>query len=185
MINEKMLEALNKQVNWELYSSYLYLSMSAYFESAGQRGFASWMKVQVQEELFHAIKFYDYIISRGGRATLLGISQPPAQWDSPLAVFEEVYAHEQKVTALINGLVELASAEKDHASSIMLQWFVTEQIEEEENANAIVQKLNTISGDKGMGLMYMLDQELGRRIFTPPGSQKPPAKKEPASSPAK
>lgn len=172
MINEKMLAALNKQINWEMYSSYFYLSMSSYFESVGLKGCANWMRVQAQEELFHAVKFYDYIISRGGRVTLLTIDAPPAQWPSALKVFEDVYAHEQKVTGLINALVDLALAEKDHATFNMLQWFVTEQVEEEENADAIVQKLRMISGEKGVGLLYMLDRELGQRVFTPPATGK-------------
>ncbi|NYT02157.1 MAG: ferritin [Methanosarcinales archaeon] len=168
MINEKMLAALNRQVIWEMYSAYFYLSMSAYFESTGFRGFANWMRVQAQEELFHAMKFYDYIVSRGGRVTLLQIDQPPEEWASPLKVFEDVLAHERKVTGLISGLVDLAIAEKDHAAWSMLQWFVNEQVEEEENAEEIVKKVRMVGDEKGVGLLYMLDKELATRVFTPP-----------------
>jgi len=112
MINERMLTALNKQVNWEMYSSYLYLSMSSYFESVGLKGFANWMRVQAKEEMFHAEKFYDYIISRGGRQVMLQIDAPPSEWQSALKVFEDVYSHEQKVTGLIHDLVDLSSRHK-------------------------------------------------------------------------
>ncbi|OPX79367.1 MAG: ferritin [Methanosaeta sp. PtaB.Bin039] len=172
MLSAKMLEALNKQVNWELYSSYFYLSMSSYFESANLKGFARWMNAQAKEELFHAMKFYDYIVSRGGRVILAQIDTPPAEWPSALKVFEDVYAHEKKVTGLIHGLMDMAKEEKDHPTEIMLQWFVNEQVEEEENAEAAVSKLKMVSGDKGLGLMYMLDQEMGQRVFTPPSSKK-------------
>jgi len=171
MIKEKMLEPLNKQVNWEMYSSYFYLSMSAYFESLGFKGFANWMRVQAEEELFHAMKIYDYIVSRGGRITLLQIDQPQAEWTSPLKVFEDVLAHEQKVTGLINGLVDLAIQEKDHATWSMLQWFVNEQVEEESNAEEIVQKMRMVSEEKGVGLLYMLDKEMATRVFTPPAKE--------------
>ncbi|MHC4488139.1 MAG: ferritin, partial [Planctomycetota bacterium] len=122
MISKKMEKALNGQLNAELYSAYLYLSMAAYFESADLAGFANWMRVQVQEEQFHAMKFYDYIIERGGRVTLGSIQAPPSDWDSPLAVFEATLTHEQKVTGLINDLVDVARGEKDNASEIFLQW---------------------------------------------------------------
>ena len=171
MINERLLDALNRQVNWELYSSYFYLSMSGYFESTGLKGFASWMRAQAQEELFHAMKFYDYIISRGGRVKLLQIDEPPSEWASPLDVFENVFAHEQKVTGLINALLDLAIEKKDYATQSMLQWFVNEQVEEEANAEEIVQKLRLIQGERGVGLLYMLDKELGQRVFTPPAEK--------------
>jgi ferritin len=166
MIKGKMESALNKQLNAEFYSSYLYLSMSAYFESINIKGFANWMRIQTQEELVHAMKFYDYINERGGRVTLTAVEAPPIEWDSPLAAFEHVYKHEQKVTGLINELVNLSISEKDHASNNFLQWFVAEQVEEESSADAIVQKLKLIGEEHG-GL-FMLDQELGQRIFTPP-----------------
>jgi len=166
MIKEKIQDALNKQLNAELYSSYLYLSMSAHFESVSLKGFANWMRVQAQEELTHAMKFYDYIHERGGRVTLTSIDAPQTQWDSPLAVFEHVYKHEQKVTGLINDLVDLALSEADHATNNFLQWFVTEQVEEESSADEIIQKLKLV-GEASGGLL-MLDQELKQRVFTPP-----------------
>jgi len=168
MLSKRMEEALNQQVNAELYSSYLYLSMSAYFESINLKGFANWMKVQAQEELLHAMKIYDFINERGGRVTLTSIDAPPTEWDSPLAAFEGVYEHECKVTGLINDLVNLALEEKDHASHIFLQWFVTEQVEEEASADEIVQRLK-LMGDARGGL-FMLDRELGQRAFTLPTS---------------
>jgi ferritin len=169
MISEKMQDALNEQVNAELYSAYLYFSMEAYFESVNLPGFANWMRAQTQEEIVHGTKIYDYINERGGRVTLKAIAQPQAEWESPLAVFEAAYAHEQKVTALINDLVNLSLAEKDHATNMFLQWFVNEQVEEEKSADDIVQKLKLVSDAPGG--MYLLDQELGQRVFTPPAAE--------------
>ncbi len=166
MIKEKIQDALNKQLNAELYSAYLYLSMGAYFESIDLGGFANWMRVQAQEELTHALKFYDYIIQRGARVILSSIDEPPSEWESPLAVFEHVYQHEQKVTGLINELVDLAIAEGDHATNNFLQWFVAEQIEEEDSANEVLQKIKLMADAPG-GL-FMLDGELGKRVFNPP-----------------
>lgn len=165
MIKEKVQKELNKQINAEIYSSYLYLSMSAYFESTSMAGFANWMRVQAKEELAHAMKFYDYIKERGGRITLHSINEPPKEWSSALAAFKDAYKHEQKVTAMINELVELAIREKDHATNNFLQWFVTEQVEEEASADEIVQKLKMV-GSTGSGLL-MLDRELAQRVFTP------------------
>jgi len=166
MIGKKMQDAINDQINAELYSSYLYLSMSAYLKSINLSGFANWMRVQVQEELVHAMKFYDYVSARGGIVILKKIEEPPKKWDSPLAVFEHVYKHEQKVTSLINSLVDLAISENDHAANIFLQWYVEEQVEEEESADEVVQKLK-LMGDAGHNL-FMVDQELGKRVFTSP-----------------
>ena len=166
MISKKMQEALNDQVTAEFYSAYLYLAMEAYFESVNLPGFANWMRVQTQEELTHGIKIYDFLNERGGRVTLKAIDQPPSEWASPLAVFEAAYKHEQKVTGLINALVNLAVTEKDHAANSFLQWFVDEQVEEEKSASDIVGKLKLIK-DSPQGL-YMLDQELAQRVFTPP-----------------
>jgi ferritin len=166
MMNQKIQEAFNKQINAELYSSYLYLSMSAYFMSISLTGFANWMRVQAQEELVHVMKFYDFINERGGKVTLTAIDGPPTAWDSPLQAFEDAYNHEQKVTALINGLVDLAIAERDHASNAFLQWFVTEQVEEESSADAVVQQLK-LAGGAGGGI-FMIDRELGQRVFTMP-----------------
>ncbi len=169
MISEKIESAFNEQINAELYSAYLYLSMSAYFKSTNLDGFANWMYVQAQEELMHAMKFYTFIHQRGGRVTLGPVAAPPTHWESPEAVFKEVLAHEQKVTGLIHGLVETALLEHDHAGNIFLQWFVTEQVEEEESANSVLQKLKFLEGAKG-GL-FMIDQELSQRTFTPPGAE--------------
>jgi ferritin len=163
-IGKKVQTAFNKQSNAETYSSHLYGSMSAYFESLNLRGFANWMRVQAQEEMLHASKFYDYIVQRGGRVLLSGIEAPPTEWPSPQAAFDAVLKHEQKVTGLIHGLVELAAGENDHASVNFLQWFVNEQVEEEANATEVVQKLQMLS--KAPGGLYMLDRELGARKFS-------------------
>jgi ferritin len=168
MLKEKVQSALTEQLNWELYSSYLYLSMSAYFLSLNLAGFANWMRVQAQEELVHAMKFYDFINERGGRVMLQGVEAPPTEWSSPLDVFENAYKHEQKVTERINDLVSLALGEGDHATNIFLQWFVTEQVEEEASADEVVQKLKLV-GDAGDGL-FLLDREMGQRVFTPPAA---------------
>lgn len=165
MISEKMQDALNRQINAEIYSSYLYLSMSTYFESVSLRGFAKWTKVQAQEELVHAMKIFNHIVDRGGRVILTSIEAPPTGWDSALEVFENVYNHEQKVTGLIHGLVDLASSLKDHATMNFLQWFVDEQVEEEASADDVVQKVKLV-GDSGAALL-MLDNELGGREFNP------------------
>jgi len=149
MLNPEMEKALNKQVNAELYASYLYLSMSAYFQSANLAGFANWMRIQTQEELVHVMKFYDYIGERGGKVTLGAVDGPPTEWKSPLAAFEQAYAHEQMVTGRINDLVNLAIDERDHATNGFLQWFVTEQVEEEATADGIVQKLKLIGEGDG------------------------------------
>ena len=161
MLSDRMQKALNGQVNAELYSSYLYLSMNAYFKSVNLDGFANWMNAQAQEELMHAMKIYDFINQRGGRAILAAIEAPPAQWDSPLAVFEDTLKHEQKVTGLINGLVDIAIEERDHATQIFLQWFVTEQIEEEESVGNVLEQLKLL-GDAKQGL-FMMDRELATR----------------------
>ncbi|MCK9294748.1 MAG: ferritin [Desulfobulbaceae bacterium] len=166
MLSKNMEKALNEQVNWELYSSYFYLSMSSYFASSNLAGCANWMRVQAQEELFHAIKIYDYINARGGRAVLAAIAQPPAEWKTPLHVFEEVLSHEQKVTALINGLVNLALDERDHATNNFLQWFVSEQVEEEASASSVLEKFKLIGKDKSG--FFAIDLELAKRVFTPP-----------------
>jgi len=166
MLSKKMEKALNDQINAELYSAYLYLSMASYFESANLKGFANWMRVQNQEETLHAMKFFDYVLEKGGKVALQPIEGPQTTWKSPQAAFEAVYAHEQKVTALINKLVDLAIKEKDHATNITLQWFVTEQVEEEASADEVVQKLKLMANAPGG--MFMLDRELAQRVFTPP-----------------
>ena len=161
MLTEKMQTALNGQLNAELYSSYLYLSMNAYFKSINLDGFANWMYYQAQEELEHSMKFYDFIIQRGGKVQLKQIEAPPTEWDGPLAVFEATLAHEQKVTGLINDLVEIAHEERDHATNIFLQWFVSEQVEEEESVGGVLEQLKLMGDAKG-GL-FMIDRELAKR----------------------
>ena len=161
MIDGRTQEALNKHANAEFYSSYLYLSMSAYFQSINLTGFAHWMRVQAREELAHAMKFYDQIIERGGRVSLPAVEAPASQWDSPLAAFEDAYRHEQKVTGLINQLVDEAVQTRDHATNNFLQWFVSEQVEEEASVDAIVGRLKLVGGAPG-GL-FMIDHHLGER----------------------
>ena len=166
MLSKKMEKAINQQINAELYSSYLYLSMATYFDSKGLGGFSNWMRQQAQEELFHGMKMFDFVCERGGRVILQAIDKPPSKWSSPLDAFQNVLAHEQKVTGLINDLVNLAIDERDHATNIFLQWFVSEQVEEEDTAGNLVDKLILIGKDAN-GL-FMLDTELGQRIFTLP-----------------
>ncbi len=161
-----MLKALNNQVNAEMYSSYLYLSMESYFQSVSLSGFASWMRGQVQEELFHGMKFYDFVNERGGRVTLDTIGKPDSEWKSVLAAFEHILKHEQMVTAMINDLMDLAIAEQDHATKIFLQWFVSEQVEEEATVGEVVNKLRLIKNDSA-GLFF-LDAEMAKRVFTLP-----------------
>jgi ferritin len=161
MIGKKMQDAINEQIKNELYSSYLYLAMSAHFEACNLPGFAKWLRMQANEELEHALKFYDFVLERGGEVSLKALDQPPAAWKSSLAAFEEVYAHEQKVTALIHGLYETALAEKDYPAQIMLQWYITEQVEEEKNASEIVEQLKLI--DAHGTAVLMLDHRLGKR----------------------
>jgi ferritin len=161
MLNSKIQEAFNKQINAELYSEYLYLSMAAYFEAESFKGMARWMRVQADEERTHALKFYDFIHARNGRVTLTPIDAPKTQWDSPLDVFEDAYKHEQKVSGLINELSNLALGEKDHMAHQFLEWFAGEQVEEESAALTIVDQLKRV-GDNGVAL-YLLDRELGQR----------------------
>ncbi|HYA40862.1 MAG TPA: ferritin [Syntrophobacteraceae bacterium] len=165
-MNEKIRKALNGQINAELYSSYLYLSMASYFKRLTFDGAARWMQVQAIEELTHAMKFFNFVCERGGKVDLTAIEGPPVSWDSPLSAFEAVYSHEVRVSGMIYDLVNIATKEKDHATVNFLQWFVTEQVEEEAGADSIVQKLKLIGGEGG-GL-YLLDQELAQRVFTPP-----------------
>jgi ferritin len=164
-----MEEALNFQFNRELYSGYLYLAMAAYFEDQDLPGFANWMRIQAQEELSHAMKFYDYIVRRGGRAVMADIEAPQNEWESATATFEHVYEHEQMVTGLIHKLVDLALELSDHATNNFLQWFVAEQVEEEESASGVLQKVKMAGESKSS--LYMLDQELSQRIFHPPQAE--------------
>lgn len=161
MLNAKMQEALNKQLNAELFSSYLYLSMAAYFESQSLAGMAAWMEKQSAEEYGHAMKFYSFINERHGRVNLTQVETPRTEWNSPLEVFEESFRHEQKISGLINHLVKLAIDEGDYAAHTFLQWFINEQVEEESTVLAIVDKLKLV-GDHGVAI-FMLDNELGQR----------------------
>lgn len=169
MLSNKMIKAINSQINREIYSAYLYLGMASYSVSEGLNGVANWFNIQVQEELSHAQKMYDYVNQQGGRVILLDIEQPPQDFSSAKDMFEKTLAHEQIVTGLINKLVDLAKEEKDHATEIFLQWFVTEQVEEEANATEIIQKISLMGSD-GNGL-YMIDSELGKRVYTPPAAE--------------
>ena len=166
MLSEKMQKSLNEQLNAELYSAYLYLSMRAWFESKNLKGFANWMNVQTQEETVHALKFFSFIADRGGQVKLGQIKGPEIEWASPLAIFEAAYKHEQYVTSRINDLVNIAIEEKDHATNSFLQWFVSEQVEEEANADGVIKQLKLVESTPGG--MFMLDKELGLRVFTPP-----------------
>lgn len=166
MLKKKIEKAINDQINAELYSAYMYYSMAAYFESQSLKGFAHWMNAQAIEEMFHASKFATFVSERGGRVLLKAIEAPPTEWKSPLACFQAVYKHEQHVTDLINRIMALAIAENDYATSNMLQWFISEQVEEEASADEVVQKLKLV--DKTEGGLFMLDLELAKRPFKVP-----------------
>jgi ferritin len=161
MLNEKIQKALNEQLNLELSSSYEYLAMSAFFETLNFSGFASWMRVQSAEEYAHALKFYDFVLQTNGKVELAQINTPSLHYKTPKDAFEATYKHEQKVTASIHNLVELAIDSKDYATNNFLQWFVNEQVEEEANALKILERIKMIEDSKG-GLLY-LDKELGKR----------------------
>lgn len=161
MISESMQKALNDQLNLELYSAYVYGSMAAHFEYKNLHGFANWMQVQVHEELGHSAKFFKYLTDSGGRVVLQAIAQPPTEFATPLAALEEAYKHETKVTKAIYELMSLARKENDYASEVFLQWFVTEQVEEEAAADDVVQKLKMV-GEDPRGL-FMIDRQLSMR----------------------
>ncbi len=161
MIGQKMQDAMNEQINKEFFSSYLYLSMAAYFEDKNLTGFAHWMRLQADEEREHAMKFYNFILDAGGRVYLKAIDAPAATWKSNLEVAEQVAEHETKVTASIHALYELALQEKDYAAQVMLQWFIAEQVEEEKNAADLVAKLRLIE-ERGTAVL-MLDHRLSKR----------------------
>ncbi|MCX7726348.1 MAG: ferritin [Chitinispirillaceae bacterium] len=161
MLSKKMEQVLNEQVNAEFYSSFLYLSMAAYFESKNLKGFAKWLRIQSEEEYGHAMKIFDYILEKGGRALLMEIKSPPNYWEKPVDVFEKVYEHEKKVTSMINNIMALAEDEKDYATRSMINWFVDEQVEEEANSSYIYETLKMI-GDSVNGL-FALDHQLGKR----------------------
>ena len=161
MISKKVEKALNEQLNAELYSAYLYLSMAAWFESQNLPGFASWMRIQTREENTHAMKFFGFVNERRGRVTLKAIEEPAKEWKSPLAAFEAALEHEQYITGRIDDLVNLAATEKDHATAAFLQWFVNEQVEEEASVDRIVQQFKM--ANNAPGALLMLDHELGER----------------------
>lgn len=165
-LSKKLLEEMNKQIQEEIYSAYLYYSMAAWFEAENLPGFGNWLKVQALEELTHAHKFYRHIIERRGEVNLLPIAQPPYKWDSPLAAFRAAFEHEVHITERINYLMKIAREENDYAAETgILQWFVEEQIEEEVQTDEVVQKLKLVSDQKPA--LYMLDKEMATRIFTP------------------
>ena len=161
MLSKAMQDAINEQIKNELYSSYLYLAMSAYCEANNLPGFAHWLRVQSQEEIDHAMKFFGFVNERGGRVVLEAIDKPPVEFESPVEIFEETLNHERKVTAMINSLYELALEKKDYAAQVMLHWFIDEQVEEEANASYILDTLKAV-GEKGQALV-MLDRELAKR----------------------
>jgi len=163
MLSENIQNAINRQINAELYSSYLYVAMAMYFESVDMSGAAKWMNSQAQEELVHADKFMNYVNERGGRVILDAIGKPPVEWKSVLDTFEAALDHERKVSSMINDLVTLARTENDHMTDNFLQWYVAEQVEEEASAGEVVRKLKLI-GDSGGG-RFMIDNELGQRVF--------------------
>jgi ferritin len=165
MASKKIFDALNLQLNKEMFSSYLYLSMSAFFESKNLSGMASWMKLQSQEEYEHAMKFYDFILRIGGEVKLAKIEAPETTWDSPLHIFEESLGHEKYISKSIHEIMDLAKEEKDHPTQSFLQWFVDEQVEEEDTVQQIVENFKMI-GENSTGL-FMLDRELGNRSETP------------------
>ena len=166
MMKAKMNEAINKQINEEAFSSYLYLSMSAWFERQNLKGFANWMKVQAQEEAVHAKIFFNHIVERGGEVKLMAIAAPKTEWTSPLEALKDTLEHEKHITPCIHGLMALALEEKDHAAAIALQWFVTEQVEEEANAEELLAKVEMI-GESKNGI-FMMDRELQARVFALP-----------------
>jgi len=167
MIKDSVVKAINEQIAREMFSSNLYLSMAAYYQSINLPGFAHWMRIQAQEEMFHATKFFDYLVERGGNPKISAIDEPQSIWKSALDAFEATFKHEQFITDSINNLADIAVSEKDHATQILLQWFVNEQVEEEANVIEILEKIKMVSDFKG-GL-FMLDNELKTRpAFTPP-----------------
>ncbi len=168
MFSQKLQDAINDQINAELYSAYIYLAMSAHFQDQNLPGFAKWMRLQYEEETFHALKLFDYLHDRGGQAVLKPIAAPHAEAGSTLQVFEQTLAHEQKVTGLIHNLYKLALEEADYPTQILLQWYISEQVEEEKNAADAVASLRRI-GDFGPGLL-MLDREMGARQAEAPSA---------------
>ena len=168
MLDNKMLQELNQQIQEETYSSYIYLAMAAWLEENGYKGMATWMRVQAREEKIHADIFYNFIMERGGHVKLEAIPAPPDAWDSPLELFKAALEHEEHITGRINHMMNLAIEVKDHATSQMLQWFVEEQVEEEANVGEAVQQLSLVGKD-GRGVL-MVDREMGTRVFSVPAS---------------
>lgn len=166
MLTDKIQDALNAQINAELWSAYLYLSMAMHFEAEGRNGVANWFNIQFKEEQDHARIFMNYINQRGGRVTLAPIAEVPTHWENELDAFKATLAHERKVTSLINNLLSLAESEKDYATRDRLQWFVSEQVEEEDNCRVLIDKYSLV-GDNGMGI-YMLNSELATRTYKTP-----------------
>ncbi|GAU76187.1 ferritin [Fusibacter sp. 3D3] len=166
MINSKLEKVINEQINAEMYSAYLYLSMSAYLESINLPGFATWMRVQFEEEQFHAMRFFTFLNERGGRVVLESIEKPQIEWKNVIEIFEQTLEHERHVTALLNNIADIAEDEKDRPTRNLMVWFIDEQVEEESSAEKIINELKLINGE-GHG-MLMLDRELGARVFTPP-----------------
>ena len=166
MLPKKIEKALNEQINAEFYSAYLYLSMSAYLNDISLTGFAGWTRAQYEEEMFHAMKMYDFVLERGGKIKLKAIETPKHQWKGIIDVFEDILAHEQKITGLINDLVSLGIDERDHATVNFLQWFVDEQVEEEASVSDLLAQLKLVGGN-GSGL-FMLDRETAQRKFVKP-----------------
>ena len=168
MLSKKMLNTLNEQIKLEMYSAHLYLAMSSHIEHQGFKGMAKWLRVQYEEETFHFLKFYDYVKSRGEKVILKAIDAPPNDFGTPLETFRKVLEHEQQITADINKLYKTAIDQNDFASQIFLQWFISEQVEEEDSTSEVLNKIQLIR-DKPTDLLY-LDKELGTRTFTPPSS---------------
>jgi ferritin len=162
MLSSKLQDALNRQINAEFYSSYLYLSMAAYFEDQDLKGMAHWMRIQSAEETAHALRIFDFINDRSARVTLTQLDAPKTEWKSVVEAFEDAYKHEQKVTGMINELFNLAATERDAATHDFLEWFAREQVEEENTANWIVAQAKRVS-ESGLGV-FLLDQELGKRV---------------------
>ncbi len=161
MLSKVMQDALNEQINQEMYSSYLYLAMATHFNYENLSGFANWMHIQSREEWSHAMKFYNYIFDRGGNVTLKTIAQPPTKFKSPLMIFKQLLEHEQKITKQINKLYDLSIKEKDYPSQVMLQWFINEQVEEEKNGTEIINHLEMVGDSQAM--LMMLDRKLAER----------------------
>jgi ferritin len=166
MVSKEMSKALNEQLNFEIYSAYVYASMSSWFKAQDLNGFANWMEVQVKEEMDHASMFYHFLHDAGADVEFEAIPKPKSSWTSPTEVFEDTLAHEREVTRRINNLIDMALSEKDHATNARLQWFITEQVEEEANDLAILRQLKLVNGSPNA--LLMMDRELAQRTYAPP-----------------